>query len=99
MQESLRHAALVILTDAYEWRWKVSECWTVKGKEGRLSVVYVSSSRSELERRIVATHYNEQSLAEDRTYRDLFRKELAENMKRNDYQIVRCRLVEADSPS
>lgn len=73
--------------------------WTVKDASGRLSEVYVGISKHDVERRVVATHYDPVALRFDPTYRELFEKELRDNLAESGYTIVKVSLVEDARPN
>lgn len=75
----------------------MTHAWTVKVQDGAPSAHFVSTSRHDLERKIVGTYYDPLTLRKDPEYRRLFDEELAERIERNGYTLVRVQLVEIDT--
>ena len=68
--------------------------WTLKSKDGRLSVAHIAYSRHEVEQKVVGAYYDPTALRNDRSFRRLFDEELNERLENEGEQIVEVVILE-----
>lgn len=70
--------------------------WTVKERNGSLSIYYIAETKSMVEKRLVGTHYDPTALRENPAYKHMFDKELAVMQERRGCTIVQIELKEPE---
>jgi hypothetical protein len=69
----------------------VPQAWTVTDGEGHALPCFTGASRLDVERKVVATHYDAFRLLVSSSYRELFAREVAKVLAHKGWRIARTR--------